>query len=397
MEPVPVNRWSRRRPGGSAAANSNCNNNSSSNYNNSNNNSSNSNSNSNTNSNNNYSTFQEAPVLSEQHWWSAFSVTQGSDASWALRAREVFKRAGFVIILDALGAGGCDEVLQACRRIEREMLRLDPELLGCRDPGRYSFGAAARSGSLLHEPAWRHLLDCQPVLAVLDAALGKDWRFCGAGGDFVRGGSVHYQALHSDLGPQRVPLEQRVDWPPPKVAVNFTVQPIGADFGPMRILPCCKVLDRGSMPPCFPIESEASRNSKLFPLPAGAAILRDLRVWHGGTPNLTPETRFLPNVELLSPKYATYIDDDDHSFGAQTHCNACKASACVLPPKDHAGSALLCPKVYGMLSKACQDHCQAVLSARSEDIPRGIRPHYARLQQTWLKGSGKGSGKGYHK
>ncbi|CAK0842134.1 unnamed protein product, partial [Prorocentrum cordatum] len=199
-------------------------------------------------------------------------ATDAFHDSWASAAADAFRGAGFVVVLGALSEEACEEVLRACHDMEREMLRHDPERLGCRDPGRYSFGAAAQSGALLHLPAWRHLLDCEAVLAVLDA---------------------NFQALHSDLGPSRVPPGQRADWPPPKVAVNFSVQRIDtAAFGPMRALPARKTLELGQQPPPFAGESDHSRRSTLFPLPAGAAVLRDLRVWHGGTPNLTAETRF---------------------------------------------------------------------------------------------------------
>jgi hypothetical protein len=35
--------------------------------------------------------------------------------------------------------------------------------------------------------------------------------------------------------------------------------------------------------------------------PAGSAIFRDLRAWHGGTPNLSAEARAIPNVEYCAP------------------------------------------------------------------------------------------------
>lgn len=39
--------------------------------------------------------------------------------------------------------------------------------------------------------------------------------------------------------------------------------------------------------------------STLCPLPAGAAIFRDNRCWHGGTPNLSERFRALPNAFCL--------------------------------------------------------------------------------------------------
>ena len=54
--------------------------------------------------------------------------------------------------------------------------------------------------------------------------------------------------------------------------------------------------------PSAEAEAEWMRLSTLCPVPAGAAVLRDARAWHGGTPNLTRnQTRALPNVEYFAP------------------------------------------------------------------------------------------------
>jgi hypothetical protein len=41
--------------------------------------------------------------------------------------------------------------------------------------------------------------------------------------------------------------------------------------------------------------------STLCPVPAAAAIVRDNRTWHGGTPNLSDHVRALPNIEYYAP------------------------------------------------------------------------------------------------
>ena len=41
--------------------------------------------------------------------------------------------------------------------------------------------------------------------------------------------------------------------------------------------------------------------STVCPAPAGSAIFRDVRCWHGGTPNLSREVRAAPNIEYFSP------------------------------------------------------------------------------------------------
>jgi hypothetical protein len=43
------------------------------------------------------------------------------------------------------------------------------------------------------------------------------------------------------------------------------------------------------------------RLSTVCPAPAGAVQIRDVRAWHGGTPNLSDEVRAIPNVEYYAP------------------------------------------------------------------------------------------------
>ena len=43
------------------------------------------------------------------------------------------------------------------------------------------------------------------------------------------------------------------------------------------------------------------RYSTVCPVPAGAAIIRDARCWHGGTPCVGRRARAIPNVECKTP------------------------------------------------------------------------------------------------
>jgi hypothetical protein len=36
-------------------------------------------------------------------------------------------------------------------------------------------------------------------------------------------------------------------------------------------------------------------------VPAGAVQIRDVRAWHGGTPNLSDQVRAIPNIEVYAP------------------------------------------------------------------------------------------------
>ncbi|CAE7461361.1 OLA1 [Symbiodinium natans] len=310
---------------------------------------------------------------------SDFAVTAGAD-EWQQKAAGIFRDAGFCVILNALSESTASDVLESCLDAERKMLELDPERIGCRDPGRYSFGAASQSGHMLHYEAWSQLLSCEAVLHALHAIFPDGFCFCGGGGDFVLGETLNYQALHSDLGPGRVPSEHRLENAPPKIAVNFTVQEIGAENGPMRVIPGKKVISgQQDIPPKFADEPERYKQSKLFPLPAGAAIIRDLRLWHGGTPNLSAETRFLPSVEAFSAKYASFISGQHASEG---WCRACQWHHCSIPLKDRR--CCLPEYLFLKLPPAVQAVCSAI---RSQDaVPTDFR-EFAHLRRSWEAGA----------
>ena len=45
------------------------------------------------------------------------------------------------------------------------------------------------------------------------------------------------------------------------------------------------------------------RLSVSAPAPAGCALIRDVRTWHGGTPNLSKDVRAIPSAGFLPPWY----------------------------------------------------------------------------------------------
>jgi len=108
-----------------------------------------------------------------------------------------------------------------------------------------------------------------------------------------------FQRMHDDLA--CIAKKDNVRIPPPLVSVNFVVHPITGENGPMRVVPGTQ-LDRGYWDgePCEPDEW---RSMRLFPLPVGAAIVRDVRTLHGGSPNFSSKARYLPAVEFASARF----------------------------------------------------------------------------------------------
>ncbi|CAE6971255.1 OLA1, partial [Symbiodinium sp. CCMP2456] len=299
-----------------------------------------------------------------------FSVVAGAEG-WLGEAVRIFRQTGFCIILNALSDERASEVLKACQEAERKILELDPERMGwCHDPGHYSFCAASQSGHMLHHEAWSLLLACETTFSALHAILPDGFAFCGGGGDFVLAGTEKYQTLHADLGPGQVPPEYRVDEAPPQIAVNFIVQTMTEKNGPMRVIPGRKVIHgQQDIPPKFRQEPDRYLQSKLFPLPKGAAILRDLRLWHGGTPNSSEETCFLPSVEVFSAKYASFIFEKSEEKG--WHWN--------LPSKTRR---CLPDSLFLQLPPAVRERCQEIRAA--SPVPTGFRD----FSRPWLDKKG---------
>ncbi|CAJ1363663.1 unnamed protein product [Effrenium voratum] len=221
-----------------------------------------------------------------------FSVSSSAHG-WEDAAFKIFRHSGFVIIEDVLNLAQCHTLWTTCESLAKEIV--GPTQAGNRGPGRYSFGVASSTGSILHVPAIaENLLDAstRKLRALLDYIFRSGFLVYSGGGDFVLPHVDEAQKLHSDM---QVARRLDVDMPPPLVSVNFCIQELTSLNGPMRIVPGKRDRDwNGKREPA------KWQNSRLCPVPAGAALVRDVRVLHGGTANATDRTRYLPSVEFVS-------------------------------------------------------------------------------------------------
>lgn len=78
-------------------------------------------------------------------------------------------------------------------------------------------------------------------------------------------------------------------------------------------------------------------------VPAGSVVMRDVRCWHGGTPNLSDTERALPNAEFLAP---WFWENMSHSM-----------------PKE----------VYEKLSPHGQLTCRFIVADEDEELETGYR------------------------
>ena len=229
------------------------------------------------------------------------------------RAVMLFDRDGFVVIEDVLSSDQLALLRSGVAEAVTEITTLDPEARGNRGAKRYSFGGSSLTRSQLHRPAWQMLLSIEPMIQLLDAIFGNpDYALRSASGDFCLPGATDYQRLHTDVrdweDPQKTPFSAFQDprgrmsirdLPCPYVCVNFLPQDIHALNGPTRQIPGTQHSRQAI--PGLQAEPEWMRLSTVCPVPAGSIMVRDVRAWHGGTPNLSDAVRSIPNLEFYAP------------------------------------------------------------------------------------------------
>lgn len=229
------------------------------------------------------------------------------------RAVKIFRRDGFVVIADVLNEEQTQFLANGCNEVAAEILALDTQRNGNRGSHRYSFGGSSLTRSQLHRPEWQMMLDIPVVNEVVTAIFGSsDYALRAASGDFCLPGALGYQPLHSDVGDwisntvspfsafhdPRGHVTVR-DLPCPYVCVNFLPQEITRLNGPTRQIPGTQ---HSRTPiPTLEEEPEWMRLSTVCPAPAGAIMVRDVRAWHGGTPNVSDAMRAIPNLEFYAP------------------------------------------------------------------------------------------------
>jgi ectoine hydroxylase-related dioxygenase (phytanoyl-CoA dioxygenase family) len=157
---------------------------------------------------------------------------------------------------------------------------------------------------MLHEDEWVDLVDMPTTTPILQAIFGSlNYILIGAGGDVAMPGAIEYQGLHSDnVWTEPHDPTGRVstrEMPVPAVTINFPMVDLTPENGPTRQIPGTQ--NSRAPIPNLADEPEWMKLSTVCPAPAGSGIFRDLRCWHGGTPNLSHEVRAAPNVEYFAP------------------------------------------------------------------------------------------------
>jgi hypothetical protein len=211
------------------------------------------------------------------------------------RAAAIFHRDGFVVLHDALTPEQLAFAQAGARRVIAEQMAAAPLEKGNRGFARYSFGPQHQ------HPEWQQLVDLPPILPILDRIWDSTEYICmGAGGDYSAPGAA-IQPLHSDIADfLRDPLGQVTvrDLPPPFIVVNFLMVEFREINGAIRFVPGTQ----RSRHPIPSLEDEpAWMKRSILCAPAGTAVIRDVRCWHGGTANRSDEIRPMTSAGYLAP------------------------------------------------------------------------------------------------
>ena len=224
------------------------------------------------------------------------------------RAAELLHRDGFVVIRDSLDPHQLVRMQAASERAIASLMENDPACAAGGGAGglphRYSFGGGSASRHMLHVQEWCELIDLPTLTPILIEVFGSpNYVVGGGGGDIAMPGAIEYQGLHSDNIWSEIPdpfghINMR-DLPVPVLTINFPMVDLTPVNGPIRQIPGSQ---RWRAPiPNLADEPEWMKLSTVCPAPAGCAVLRDIRAWHGGTPNLSREVRAMPNIEYFAP------------------------------------------------------------------------------------------------
>lgn len=129
------------------------------------------------------------------------------------------------------------------------------------------------------------------ALPILDAVLGPDPVCHYFASDTPLPGS-DYQAVHSDIG--LLYPELPLSLPAYSIVVNIPLVDFTEENGPLEVWPGGTHLMPGGID--LATLAPTMRSERLV-MPAGSVLIRDMRMWHRGTPNRADHAR--PNLALI--------------------------------------------------------------------------------------------------
>lgn len=136
------------------------------------------------------------------------------------------------------------------------------------------------------------------ILPVVEKLLGEDINCVYLSADAPLPGS-DYQVVHSDLEPFYP--DSSVTLPPAGLVLNIPLVEVTKENGPMDAWPGgTHLIPENRNNPKYIEEAAKHIDPVSMTMPRGSLLLRDLRMWHRGTPNNSDSVR--PNVAIIYAK-----------------------------------------------------------------------------------------------
>ncbi|NRF90367.1 phytanoyl-CoA dioxygenase family protein [Paenibacillus frigoriresistens] len=133
------------------------------------------------------------------------------------------------------------------------------------------------------------------VLPIIEKLVGEDCACIYLSADAPLPGS-DYQVVHSDQMPFFP--ESTISLPPAGIVLNIPLVDVTEENGPMEAFPGGNhLMPENKNTPRYIEEAASFLKPVRMTMPRGSLLIRDLRMWHRGTPNKSDHVR--PNVALI--------------------------------------------------------------------------------------------------
>ncbi len=200
---------------------------------------------------------------------------------------------GFVVLANATAPEFIEKVYEDWSVLVNDLL--------ANDPGKTSVGSSEfrKNRIRMDTPFRAPYIDSQLItnkfaLPIIERILGTDCRIFYYSVDAPMRGS-DYQVVHADYAPFFP--DSDVVLPPTGLVVNFPLVEVTENNGPMDVWPNSHLMpERAYVAKNIQEASRSLEPTKML-TPKGSLLIRDVRMWHRGTPNNSDQIR--PNLALI--------------------------------------------------------------------------------------------------
>jgi Phytanoyl-CoA dioxygenase (PhyH) len=200
---------------------------------------------------------------------------------------------GFVLVANALSTDFVDKIYEDWIDLANHLLENDPEKT---DVGSTEFRKKRiRMDTPFRDPYTDPRLVANSfAMPIIERILGEDCRVCYYSADAPLPGS-DYQVVHADYKPFFP--DSDVVLPTAGLVVNFPLIEVTEGNGPMDVWPNSHLLPEKAYSAARISDAARSIEPTKMLTPKGSMLIRDVRMWHRGTPNMSNQIR--PNLALI--------------------------------------------------------------------------------------------------